>query len=145
MTPVVVDIDVAQPTGKEGPSSNDITPGCSTGTAGGFLGDENAMSALRPEENEMAALPTKQERGCCNLHFGWIVAASGTLGLCLSAPGQSVCIGVVILPIMETLDISRTLVTVLYLFGTLTSAIILPTSRRVRPQECYPDGLGRHV
>lgn len=63
-------------------------------------------------------------RGSC--HPAWAIAAAASLGLCFSAPGQSVCIGVVILPVMEAIGSSRTLITVLYLIGTLTSALILP-------------------
>ena len=58
--------------------------------------------------------------------YGYVVLVFATVGKIFTSPGQSPCIGVAITPIRESLDMSRSKVTLLYLIATLTSAVALP-------------------
>jgi MFS family permease len=53
------------------------------------------------------------------------------MGKIMSSPGQSPCIGPTTDAIMETLGMSETYITTLYLFGTLGSAFSLPQMGKV--------------
>ena len=77
----------------------------------------------------------------CGLFYGFIVLITATVGKIFTSPGQSPCIGVAITPIRESLGITRSDVTLLYLVATTCSAITLPwtTGRaidKLGPQKC---------
>ena len=66
----------------------------------------------------------------CPWHYGYTIAGVATLAKCMTAPGQSICIGVVIDALIVALPISRTAITSLYLVGTTASACLLPSVGR---------------
>ncbi len=58
--------------------------------------------------------------------YGWVVLASGTLGLMMTTPGQTVGVSVFLDPILADLGASRADVSILYTLGTLAGALALP-------------------
>ncbi len=57
--------------------------------------------------------------------YGWIVLSAGTLGILMSAPGQTVGVSVFTDSLIEALAIDRNLLSFGYLLGTLSSAALL--------------------
>ncbi|MFW5745448.1 MAG: hypothetical protein ACOC2D_19405, partial [Spirochaetota bacterium] len=63
--------------------------------------------------------------------YGWIVMGIGTLGMVMSAPGQTVGVSVFTDPLIEAHGLSRSLLSLAYLIGTLSSAMILSYAGRL--------------
>ena len=61
-----------------------------------------------------------------HLFYGFVVLVAATVGKIFTSPGQSPCIGVAITPIRDSLGLSRSSVTLLYLVATTASAATLP-------------------
>ena len=53
--------------------------------------------------------------------YGWILLGSGTIGLLMSAPGQTVGVSVFTDSLIEALGLTRSLLSLGYLVGTLAS------------------------
>ena len=64
-------------------------------------------------------------------HYGYTVLAVATLGKCFTSLGQSSCIGTVIEDARVSIDISRTVMSGLYLAATTTSACLLPLTGKL--------------
>ncbi|EDY81141.1 transporter, major facilitator family [Verrucomicrobiia bacterium DG1235] len=64
--------------------------------------------------------------GRAPLHYGWIVAAVGTLGMVASVPGQTVGVNVFSEKLIEALGLTRTNVSAAYFVGTAVSGLALP-------------------
>jgi MFS transporter, OFA family, oxalate/formate antiporter len=60
------------------------------------------------------------------VYYGWVILAAGTLGLIMTSPGQTYVNSIFIDHFIRDLDISRSLVSMLYLVGTLTASLALP-------------------
>jgi len=60
------------------------------------------------------------------IDYGWVVLAAGTLGMLMTMPGQTVGVSVFLDPIIADLGVPRSLVSLLYMVGTLTGALALP-------------------
>jgi MFS transporter, OFA family, oxalate/formate antiporter len=58
--------------------------------------------------------------------YGWIVLAAGTFGIMATLPGQTVGVSVFLDEIIRDLGLSRSLVSTLYLVGTLVGSFVLP-------------------
>jgi MFS transporter, OFA family, oxalate/formate antiporter len=63
--------------------------------------------------------------------YGWVVMGFGTLGMLMSAPGQTVGVSVFTDPLIEAHRLSRSLLSLGYLVGTLGSAAILSFAGRL--------------
>ncbi|MFW6289211.1 MAG: MFS transporter, partial [Spirochaetota bacterium] len=63
--------------------------------------------------------------------YGWVLLGSGTIGLLMSAPGQTVGVSVFTDPLMEALGLTRSLLSLGYLVGTLASALLLSRAGRL--------------
>ncbi|MFW5689738.1 MAG: MFS transporter [bacterium] len=63
--------------------------------------------------------------------YGWVILGVGTIGIIMSAPGQTVGVSVFTDPLIESLSLSRSLLSLGYLVGTLTSAMILAWAGRL--------------
>lgn len=63
--------------------------------------------------------------------YGWILLPAGTLGILMSAPGQTVGVSVFTDSLIGSLGISRSLLSLGYLIGTLGSALLLSRAGRV--------------
>jgi sugar phosphate permease len=63
--------------------------------------------------------------------YGWVVVAVSTLGILASIPGQTMGMAVFTEPLMDALGLSRTQLSVAYLFGTLGSAAFLTRAGRL--------------
>lgn len=57
--------------------------------------------------------------------YGWVIVAAAGLGMFASAPGQTYAFSVFLDPVIEDLGWSRTLISSLYFFGSLTAAGII--------------------
>jgi MFS family permease len=60
------------------------------------------------------------------IFYGWIVLAAGTFGIMATLPGQTVGVSVFLDEIIRDLGLSRSLVSTLYLVGTLAGSFVLP-------------------
>lgn len=60
------------------------------------------------------------------VYYGWVILAAGTFGLIMTSPGQTYVNSIFIDHFIRDLDISRSLVSTLYLVGTLTASLALP-------------------
>jgi len=58
--------------------------------------------------------------------YGWVIVAAATIGVIASIPGQTIGVGVFTEYLIESLKISRTKLSTAYMFGTITSSLILP-------------------
>ncbi|NCN27815.1 MFS transporter [bacterium] len=74
-------------------------------------------------------LPLKlQKRG---FYYGWVVLLSGTLGIIMSVPGQTMGVSVYTDSLIEALGIDRTRLSLVYMLGTIGSALLLPFAGRI--------------
>ena len=64
------------------------------------------------------------------LFYGWIIWAISTLGMLASVPGQTMGMAVFTDAFIDAFGLSRTELSAAYLFGTLTSAILLTSAGR---------------
>ena len=60
------------------------------------------------------------------IFYGWIILLVGTLGLIMTAPGQTYAVSIFIEHFINDLGISRSLVSTLYTIGTLVGSFALP-------------------
>jgi MFS family permease len=58
--------------------------------------------------------------------YGWVIVAAGTVGVISSVPGQTIGVGVFTEYFIESMKISRTELSTAYMFGTVTSSLMLP-------------------
>ena len=58
--------------------------------------------------------------------YGWLVLGLGTLGTLMSAPGQTMGVSVFTDFLIRDLDLSRSSLSLAYLIGTISSAVLLP-------------------
>jgi sugar phosphate permease len=63
--------------------------------------------------------------------YGWIVLGAGTLGMVMSAPGQTIGVSVFTDYLLADLSITRSTLSLTYLFGTLASAATLAVAGRL--------------
>jgi sugar phosphate permease len=63
--------------------------------------------------------------------YGWLVLGAGTIGMLMSAPGQTVGVSVFTDSLIGALDLSRSLLSLGYLVGTLGSAFLLARAGRL--------------
>ena len=63
--------------------------------------------------------------------YGWVVVFFGTLGMLMSAPGQTIGVSAFTNHLIDAMDISRVNLSLAYLFGTIASASLLSTAGRV--------------
>ena len=59
-------------------------------------------------------------------YYGWVVLVVSTIGLVMSAPGQTIGVSVFTEPLLETTGLSRVQFSNAYLMGTLASGLLLP-------------------
>ena len=59
------------------------------------------------------------------LFYGWMILGVGTLGILMTAPGQTYIVSMFIERFIGDLGISRSLVSTLYMIGTLANAVLL--------------------
>lgn len=64
------------------------------------------------------------------IYYGWVILIVGTIGMILTAPGQTYAISVFIDYFIEDLNITRGLVSTLYTAGTLIASFALPSIGR---------------
>ena len=57
--------------------------------------------------------------------YGWIILAAGTIGMLMSAPGQTVGVSVFTDFLIDALSLSRRHLSLTYLVGTTASALLL--------------------
>jgi MFS family permease len=60
------------------------------------------------------------------VYYGWIILVAAGIGRILTSPGQTYTVSIFIDHFMRDLDLSRSLVSALYLVGTLTGSLALP-------------------
>jgi sugar phosphate permease len=60
------------------------------------------------------------------VYYGWIILLAGTFGLFMTTPGQTVGVSVFLDSIIGDLGLSRSTVSLLYTFATLTGSLALP-------------------
>src|SRR5690625_3802880 len=59
-------------------------------------------------------------------YYGWTLLVAATIGMMMTAPGQTLGVSVFLDHIVADLNLSRSTVSLLYTFGTLTGALSLP-------------------
>ena len=59
-------------------------------------------------------------------YYGWVVLAASTIGLVMSAPGQTIGVSVFTESLLDATGLSRVEFSNAYLMGTLASGIMLP-------------------
>ncbi len=65
------------------------------------------------------------------IHYGWVVAVVGTLGMVASVPGQTIGVNVFNEKLIEALGLSRLSVSTAYFVGTAGSGFLLPYAGRL--------------
>lgn len=60
------------------------------------------------------------------VYYGWLVIVAGTLGMLMTTPGQTVGVSVFLDKIIADLGLSRSLMSLLYMLGTLVGSFTLP-------------------
>ena len=60
------------------------------------------------------------------IYYGWVVLAASTVGIVMSAPGQTIGVSVFTESLLEATGLSRTEFSEAYLYGTLVSGLLLP-------------------
>ena len=66
--------------------------------------------------------------------YGWVVLVVSTLGILASIPGQTMGMAVFTEPLMEALGLSRTQLSLAYMFGTVGSSMFLTRAGRLYDQ-----------
>lgn len=64
------------------------------------------------------------------IYYGWTILIAGTIGLVMTSPGQTYSVSLFIDPLIESLGISRSLISGLYTLGTLVGSFALPVIGR---------------
>ncbi len=60
------------------------------------------------------------------VYYGWVILTVATFGIFMTTPGQTISVGVVLDRIIADLGLSRTTVSLMYTFATLTGSFALP-------------------
>jgi len=63
--------------------------------------------------------------------YGWFILVAGTLGILCSVPGQTIGVAAFTEPLIESLGIDRTALSLAYGIGTAASALLLTTAGRL--------------
>ena len=63
--------------------------------------------------------------------YGWVIVAAGIVGVLMSTPGQTLGVSVFTDFLTDALEMSRVRLSVAYLIGTVTSALLLPSAGRL--------------
>jgi MFS transporter, OFA family, oxalate/formate antiporter len=74
-------------------------------------------------------LPSSPQTAWVNrspLFYGWVILFAGTVGMVMTSPGQTFAVSILIDPMLDQLQISRTLLSGLYTAATLTGSLALP-------------------
>ncbi|MBD5778758.1 MFS transporter [Pelagicoccus sp. NFK12] len=72
------------------------------------------------------AVGTPFQPGRRPVHYGWVIAVVGTLGMVASVPGQTIGVNVFNEKLIEALGLSRLSVSTAYFVGTAASGFLLP-------------------
>lgn len=80
---------------------------------------------MRQEPDAPAPLRSRVVAGS-PIFYGWVVLAAGTFGMMATLPGQTVGVSIFLDEIIRELGLSRSLVSTLYLVGTLAGSFALP-------------------
>lgn len=59
------------------------------------------------------------------IYYGWVILGAGTLGIIMTSPGQTFIVQAFIEEFIGDLGLSRTLISTLYMIGTLANAALL--------------------
>jgi MFS family permease len=72
--------------------------------------------------------PVKHSRliAACPIYYGWVVLMAGTIGMLMTTPGQTVGVSIFLDKIIAELGLTRSIVSLLYMVGTLTGSFSLP-------------------
>ncbi len=62
--------------------------------------------------------------------YGWVIWLLSTLGFLMSLPGQTMGMAVFTAPFIEAFGLTRTELSLAYLFGTVSSSFFLTTAGR---------------
>jgi len=63
--------------------------------------------------------------------YGWMILGWGTLGVLMSIPGQTMGVSAFTEYLLEALNISRDSLSLAYMFGTISSSLLLPLVGRI--------------
>ena len=63
--------------------------------------------------------------------YGWVVVAAGIVGVLMSTPGQTLGVSVFTDFLADALEMTRVRLSVAYLVGTISSALLLPSAGRL--------------
>ena len=78
------------------------------------------------------------------IYYGWVILGAGTLGIIMTSPGQTFIVQAFIEEFIGDLGLSRTLVSTLYMIGTLANAALLQLigiGRMIDRRPCGPFGV----
>jgi MFS transporter, OFA family, oxalate/formate antiporter len=84
----------------------------------------------RPEQKPPAGGVKSPVFGRLPFFYGWIILFIGTLGVLMSIPGQTVGISVFTDFLIEALELKRSYLSMAYLIGTISSALMLSSAGR---------------
>lgn len=65
------------------------------------------------------------------IYYGYLVLIVGTLGVIMSVPGQTMGVSVYTDHLIDALQVNRVNLSMMYMFGTMSSAFILPYAGRI--------------
>ncbi len=94
----------------------------------GFMPATSADASSIRRETVSAGRPFKPRS--VPFFYGWVVVAVGSLGVAMSIPGQTLGVSVFTDPLIEVLGLSRSVLSISYLVGTIGSALILSAAGR---------------
>lgn len=60
------------------------------------------------------------------IYYGWVILLAGTFGMAMTTPGQTIGVSIFIDGIIADLELSRSVVSLLYALGTLGGSFVLP-------------------
>lgn len=78
----------------------------------------------QPARTQWANIPFAPKR--CPFFYGWVIVVVATVGVIASVPGQTIGVGVFADELMTALALSRTQLSLAYMFGTILSSLLLP-------------------
>ena len=74
----------------------------------------------------MTAHSTQPSPAGASFHYGWVVVLIGTLGVVMTLPGQTPVISIFVDRFIADLHLSRSLVSTLFMVGTIVGGLTLP-------------------
>lgn len=95
-----------------------------------FNGREAKGSSVKLGER-VFAVGVPFQPGRQPMHYGWVIAIVGTLGMVASVPGQTIGVNVFNEKLIEALGLSRLSVSTAYFLGTAASGFLLPYAGRL--------------